>query len=99
MTELERSLERFFFDRVRLNGGYAIKLVATEKGVPDRLVVFPGPRLFLVELKTTTGKLSPIQTYWHSMVLRRFGLQVVVLYGQEQVIHWVAAVVRTQRAS
>jgi hypothetical protein len=87
-TELESHLESFFRKRVRLLGGYTVKLAPTEAGVPDRLVIMPGGRMCLVELKTLTGSVSPIQTVWHRKV-RRLGAKVHVLYGEAGVIDWL----------
>lgn len=84
----ERQLEGFFLKRVRLVGGHTIKLAPTEAGIPDRLVVLPGGRIYLVELKTRTGQLSPVQRHWHEKVAR-LGVTVQVLYGEDQIISWI----------
>lgn len=49
---LEKDLERQFCRRVQEEGGQAWKFVSPGKsGVPDRIVLFPGGRIFFVELK------------------------------------------------
>lgn len=90
--ELESALEAYFNKRVRLNGGKTIKLAPTERGVPDRLVIFP-MRMYFVELKTETGTCSPIQLHWHSQIRARYGIGVRVLYGRAEIDKWVAHVV------
>lgn len=92
-TRLESDLEAFFRKRVRLLGGYTLKLAPTESGVPDRLVVFPGGHIYLVELKTERGALSAIQRVWHERMLSKWGVRVHVLYGREDVVRWLRAVV------
>jgi hypothetical protein len=87
-STLESGLEGFFRKRVRLVGGYTVKLAPTEAGIPDRLVILPGGRMRLVELKTESGALSPIQRVLHSR-LAELGVEVVVLYGRNAVIRWL----------
>lgn len=91
-TNPEAKLEAFFRKRVQLLGGYTIKLAPTEAGVPDRLVLMPGGRMYLVELKTDTGPLRPIQQHWHNMLLERTGVKVWIVRGQEGVVHWLRRV-------
>jgi hypothetical protein len=87
-AHLEASLEAFFYRRVRLLGGHCIKLAPTERGVPDRLVLLPGGRKYLVELKREGGSLSAIQIAWHGR-MKSLGHEVVVLEGKEQIIQWL----------
>lgn len=89
---LESHLEAVFSKRVRKMGGYTIKLAPTERGVPDRLAVFPKGRMFLVELKTEKGRLSPLQVHWHGRMADR-GVRVYTLYGEAQIKEWVAWVI------
>lgn len=94
MAELESSLEEYFRHRARLLGGYTIKLAPTERGIPDRLLMMPGSRMFLVELKADNGSLSPIQRHWHAKVLEHQGIRVHVLTGRDDVNSFLTAVVR-----
>ena len=87
-SHLEASLEAFFYRRVRLLGGHCVKLAPTERGVPDRLVLLPGGRKYLVELKREGGSLSAIQIAWHAK-MQAMGHEVVVLEGKEQIITWL----------
>lgn len=85
----ETKLEAEFVKKVRrAAGGRAFKLLPTVAGIPDRLVVFPGGALYLVELKTATGKLSPIQEHWHAQ-LAEMGVTVHTLYGMADVNRWL----------
>lgn len=90
--ETEAALEQWFQRRVRLLGGKALKLMPTEKGVPDRLVLFPGGQMYLVELKTTVGQLSPAQVVWHDRVWVGMDVPVVTLYGRQECIAWLRSI-------
>lgn len=85
----EAELETYFRRRVQLSlGGLCLKLAPTVKGMPDRLVLLPGGRMHLVELKTPTGRTSASQRHLHD-VLAKLGIHVAVLYGPEEVTAWV----------
>jgi len=91
-THLESDLERYFRHRIRLLGGLVVKMTAaTERGVPDRLVLING-KTYLVELKAADGAVSPIQSVWHRKV-RATGNRVHVLYGRDGVINWLRVVI------
>lgn len=64
-----------------------LKLAPTVRGVPDRLVLLPGGRVFLVELKTDTGRLSPAQAEWHRRAAE-LGVVVTLLAGADEIDHW-----------
>lgn len=90
-AHLEAALEQFFRRRIRLLGGHTIKLAPTERGVPDRLVLLPGGRMYLVELKAEGGHLSPSQQVWHQRATA-LGTDVVTLHGQPEVVEWLRKV-------
>lgn len=85
---LESTLESRLSRRVRALGGMSIKLAPIIVGTPDRLVLLPGGRMVLVELKTDTGRLSPRQVAWHAEAARR-EVPVVVLHGAKEMDEWV----------
>jgi hypothetical protein len=85
---LERDLEMRFRRKVTAAGGITEKIAPVRAGVPDRLVLWPGGRIELVELKTETGQLSPIQAVWHQRAAER-GVIVVVLHGPAEVDAYV----------
>ena len=91
-AHLEAELERFFYKRVKLMGGYPVKNAPTEAGVPDRMVLFFGT-VYLVELKQVGEDLSPIQRIWHSRAAERYGVRPVVLHGKAEVLDWIRDVV------
>jgi hypothetical protein len=88
---LESAVERHFIAAVRRIGGMTYKIAPVDAGIPDRLVLLPGGRLFLVELKTETGRLRPIQRVWHERAAE-LGTHVVVLHGTAEVEEWVTEV-------
>ena len=88
MPKPETKLEEAFTTLVRRAGGITEKMIPGRAGVPDRLVLFAG-RVYLVELKTETGYLEPIQRVWHDRAAA-IGVQVWTLYGKADVLAWVA---------
>lgn len=89
-VHLESGLEEFFRTRVRAAGGQLVKLIPVHRGMPDRLVLWPNGRAYLVELKTPTGQLSPIQRHVHAR-LAAGGHPVAVLWGRGEVLAWLRA--------
>lgn len=88
----ESQIEARLVRGVKALGGRAYKFVSPgNTGVPDRLVVLPGGRIIFVELKTDTGKLSPMQIRQIDS-LRSRGVPVRVLYGTPAVEEFLKAV-------
>ena len=66
-------------------GGQCLKLLSTfTAGLPDRLCLLPGGRLFFVELKTTKEKPRKIQLFMHKK-LSKLGFKVWVIETSEQI--------------
>lgn len=84
----ESHLERQFNLGVRQAGGMSIKMVPTVAGIPDRLVLLPGGRTVLVELKAENGALHEIQRVWHDRAAA-IGHDVVVLRGRAEMQEWL----------
>jgi hypothetical protein len=85
----ESIVERFFAQRVRQAlGGITVKLAPTTKGIPDRLVILPGGRIYLVELKAPHGRVSLSQQSMHRL-LANLGTEVAVLYTKNDVLDWI----------
>lgn len=84
----EAAVEALLVRKIRGAGGMCLKLVPVVSGLPDRLVLLPGGRIFLVELKSKTGRLRPDQVVF----IRRaaaLGITVHVLRGSDQVQKWI----------
>lgn len=76
---LERDIEQKFVEAVKKAGGKAYKFVSPgNKGVPDRLVTFPGNRLGFVELKQQGRKPDDMQRR-RIAELEKMGCYVAVL--------------------
>lgn len=86
---LESDLEDVWLQECRKHGAHTIKLHPFVAGIPDRLVIFPTNRFFLVELKTETGVLDKLQKIWHARRLKRQGVKVHVVYGASAARQWI----------
>ena len=84
----EARLERIIYDGIRKLGGLCEKVAPTRWGIPDRLVLLPGGRIYLVELKADKGSVRPAQSVWHRKA-ERLGAQVIVLQGEAQLHSWL----------
>lgn len=85
MGAKENQVESYLHKRVVEAGGKSYKWVSPNMaGVPDRIVIMPGGRVYLVEVKAIDGKLSPVQKR-RLAELERLGAKVYVLYGTEEV--------------
>ena len=81
----EKAIEQYLVKKVREAGGMAYKFVSPgNRGVPDRVVVFPDGRIVFAEIKCDTGKLSAQQNN-QIKKLRRLNQTVRVIYSKEEV--------------
>lgn len=88
MPTLESKIEKQFALMVKARGGLAVKMAPTIAGIPDRMVLWPGGKFHLVELKTTSGGLRAIQVHRHKE-LKMMGHNVVVLRGEAEIVAWL----------
>ena len=87
---LEKDVEKRLVFGIAVLGGRAYKFASpAHRGVADRLVVMPGGRVFFVEVKTETGKLSPLQ--------EAFRRDITELGGNYACVHGAADVDRFLR--
>lgn len=79
----EKLLERRLKAEVEARGGIALKFTSQfHRGIPDRICLLPGGRVFFVELKTTGEKPTALQS--HEMDrLRALGFMVGVVASFE----------------
>lgn len=88
-TELENSLEAYFYKSIREKlGAHLLKLVPVEKGTPDRLVLLPYGRSAFVELKVTGGAVEPRQALFAQRI-SHLGHVVHVLTDRVEVDAWI----------
>lgn len=83
--ENEKTTEKYLRTRVKELGGTAYKFVSPGlRGVPDRLVILPGGKVFFAEIKSP-GKLpTPLQKL-QILRLQQRGHKVFVLKSRAEV--------------
>jgi len=81
----ESIIEQKLIKGVRALGGLCLKWESPSfTGVPDRIVLLPGGRIFFAELKQRSGALSPRQKYVRKQ-LSQLGFKVHTVKGEEGV--------------
>lgn len=91
-TLKESQLEKKLVEEVHRRGGLARKFVSpNQRGVPDRIVIWPNGTVHFVELKTCTGKLSKLQSLEQKRLIDR-GCSVFTLYGLQDVHRYLEGV-------
>lgn len=83
---LEKDIETTLKRRVEYVGGKCIKFFsASETGIPDRIVIIPGGKIFFVELKRPDGgRLSAMQKFQISR-LKELGCRVRVVKNYQDI--------------
>lgn len=81
--KLEKEIERKLVDLVKLHGGICLKWVCPGwLGVPDRIVLMPGGRVYFVELKRPKGgEISRMQQWWADK-LRALGFWALFIHDE-----------------
>lgn len=80
---LEKDIEKWLVEEVKKMGGLADKYVSPNNpGVPDRIVIMPGGRVFFVELKAQWGRLGSLQK-WQRKRYEGVGAQVRCVCGMD----------------
>ena len=80
----EQELEAKLKGKVEKLGGLCLKFYSSISGVPDRIVLIPGGKVYFVEMKCHKGKLSALQTYSHK-ILRKLDFLVFVIDSEEKI--------------
>lgn len=89
---MESDVEKYLRVEVKKLGGLALKFISPSmNGVPDRIVLLPGSRIFFVELKAKGQKARPLQLAVHR-VFNTLGQQVYVLDSKEKVKEWISEI-------
>lgn len=86
----ETAVEKRLIKRVKDAGGVCMKVMPVVAGYPDRLVLLPGGRLYLIETKAPNGRLRPMQEVFISRA-EKIGVPVAVLYTTAMVNEWADA--------
>jgi Holliday junction resolvase len=64
MITKESTIQRKIIKALTASGHYVIKLIQTNKnGIPDLLVIKPRGEVYFIEVKSESGKLSPLQKH------------------------------------
>lgn len=83
LIESEKKLERNLGNIIKELGGISFKFVPLFiSGIPDRICLLPGGRIFFAEIKTTKKKPEKLQLFWHKK-LRNLGFKVWVIDTSE----------------
>ena len=90
---LEKEIEKHLNNSVKKSGGLSYKWISSVTGVPDR-IVFINQKVYLVELKTATGKLSPRQELVFDD-LGEQGFPVHIIRSREDVEDFVTQAMRS----
>jgi len=94
MAPLERDIEQALVAMIKRRGGLCLKWVCPGwAGVPDRIILLPGGRIFFVELKRKGGRLSRMQLWWQEK-LTNLGFPFVVIWNEEDLQHFKEVVLR-----
>lgn len=83
MTALEKDIERKLRKRIEALGGRCLKWVCPGwLGVPDRIILLPGARIYFVETKRPKGgELSAMQKKWREW-LKGLGFSYWVVWDE-----------------
>lgn len=82
--ERESKVEKWLVKEVLKMGGIADKFVSpANSGVPDRIIILPGGKIYFVELKALAGRLSGLQK-WQRERYKKLGCNVRVVKGIDQ---------------
>lgn len=85
MAKAENKVEKYLDKCFKERGGTTRKWVSPGRdGVPDRICILPVGRIYLVEVKTLSGKMS-VRQQRECDTLADLGCYVHVVYGTEGV--------------
>lgn len=92
MEKRERDVEAWLRRQIERLGGKAMKFVSPgNNGVPDRIAILPGGKVWFIELKKRGEKQSELQK-WQAEQLRKLGCNVATVAGMEQAQAWIEEV-------
>ena len=85
LIESEKLLERKLNHLVKQRGGWSIKLLSLHvTGLPDRVCLMPGGRVFFAEIKTTNKNPTKIQLLVHRKI-EALGFKVLIIKRTEDI--------------
>ena len=87
--DLEKHVEALLVSGVKRMGGLAYKFVSPgNSGVPDRIILMPGGKIYFVELKREEGQLTNLQKRQINRI-RNLDCQGDVLHGMVEVSNFL----------
>ena len=90
----EKLIEKKLRERVKKLGGLALKFLCLFfTGMPDRIVLMPGGRIWFVELKTTNKKPKPRQTFVMNL-LKKLGFEVIVIDDEKTLLEFLELIAK-----
>lgn len=79
---MEKDIECYVKHEIEKLGGRCLKWVCPgNAGVPDRIVLMPGGRIWFIEFKDDGGKMSHLQVWWRK-TLRKLGFNAFKIRGR-----------------
>ena len=88
----ESTLEKQLVSEVKKIGGLAPKWTSPgNRGVPDRLIIFPDGVIIFVEMKAPGKPLAPLQEKWKKELLKR-GHQHYTIDSVESIVRFIEEV-------
>lgn len=80
----EKEVEKYLRDQIEKMGGMCLKFISPgDAGVPDRIVLLPGGRVWFIEIKTDKGRVRPLQRWWQKK-LRAVGIPSLIIKGMTE---------------
>ena len=81
---LEKQIEKAVCDYAKTKGLLVYKFSSPgHASVPDRMFIHPNGRMFMIEFKSITGKVTPAQAREHDR-LQEYSIRVYVVHGVEE---------------
>ena len=91
MTLLEKQIEAGLRKQGNKMGGLLYKFVSPgNDGVPDRVAILPGGRIWFIELKADGGRASDLQK-WQIKQIKKRGANAAIIRGKQEAIDWCVA--------
>jgi len=93
----EKRVEALLVSGVKRMGGEAYKFVSPgNSGVPDRIILMPGGKIYFVELKREDGQLTNLQRRQINRI-RKMDCRVEVLHGLVEVSNFLLRLQKDQQ--